>query len=136
MGYLVDIYKDTCMSSRLLSPNMHNHHLEIHSSEKLQDMFTSIISEISISLPLTSLRFFGSQMICTYQESSGWVPGPYFQKMPEKVTAKFWNCMRRNRNKIQEELQGLTELNLCPWLVVSSHLKWISIQKKGEGFFF
>lgn len=44
--------------------------------------------------------------------------------------------MRRNRNKIQEELQGLTELNLCPWLVVSSHLKWISILKKEEGFFF
>lgn len=60
MGYLVGIYKNTCMSSHFLSPNMHNHHLEIHSSEKLQDMFTSIISEISISLPLTSLRVWKS----------------------------------------------------------------------------
>lgn len=79
------------MSSRFLTQNMHNHHLEIHSSKKLQGTFTSLLvhnlRDQYFSLFNMPQVLEIKSSVCTKSQVGG-LQAPIFNKRPKKSQLK------------------------------------------------
>lgn len=79
------------MSSRFLPQNMHNHHLEMHSSEKLQGRFTSLLvhnlRDHYFSLFNIPQVLEIKLSVCTKSQVGG-LQAPIFNKHPKKSQLK------------------------------------------------